>query len=45
MAKKYSTYRYLNFDKTEEYVEAAKDVKIDPEVLKAANEKYAAFVA
>merc|ERR1712113_1239926 len=44
-SKKDSTYKYLNFRLTDNYVEAAKDITIDKDVLDAAKQQHAAFVA
>eukprot|EP00408_Alexandrium_pacificum_P019875 CAMPEP_0171199126 /NCGR_PEP_ID=MMETSP0790-20130122/23305_1 /TAXON_ID=2925 /ORGANISM="Alexandrium catenella, Strain OF101" /LENGTH=908 /DNA_ID=CAMNT_0011664467 /DNA_START=65 /DNA_END=2791 /DNA_ORIENTATION=+ len=43
--KKDATYRYLNFDKEESFVEKAKGVEIEAEVLESAKKSYAEFVA
>merc|ERR1712226_910722 len=40
--KKDNTYRYLNFDRLDDYVEAVKDIKIDDEVRAKARESHAA---
>merc|ERR1719359_1920386 len=40
-----SGYAYLNFNEKENYVEAGKDVSIDPDMLETAKKSYAAFVA
>merc|ERR1711920_1097926 len=40
-----STYKYLNFHQTDSYVEAAKAIEIEAEVLETAKKSYAAFVA
>merc|ERR1712151_476889 len=44
-SKKDSTYKYLNFHLTDNYVEAAKAIDIDQEVLDTAKKQHAAFVA
>merc|ERR1712113_961466 len=43
--KKASTYKYLNFHLTDEYVEAAKGIEIDKDVLESAKQAHAAFIA
>lgn len=40
-----NTYRYLNFDQTENYLGAAKDISIDQDTLDSARKAHAAFVA
>jgi len=45
LSKKDSTYKYLNFDKEDSFVEAAKGVEIEKEVMDDAKKSYAAFVA
>mmetsp|Transcript_57134 Transcript_57134/g.107732 ORF Transcript_57134/g.107732 Transcript_57134/m.107732 type:complete len:912 (+) Transcript_57134:84-2819(+) len=44
-AKKESTYVYMNFDQTASYVEASKEITIDPEVKEATKKAYAAFIS
>merc|ERR1711879_310868 len=44
-SKKDSTYKYLNFHLTDNYVEAAKDITIEKDVLETAKQQHAAFVA
>merc|ERR1712203_417183 len=44
-SKKDSTYKYLNFHLTDNYVEAAKNVSIEQDVLDSAKKQYAEFVA
>merc|ERR1712050_631331 len=44
-SKKDSTYKYLNFHQTDNYVEAAKAIEIESDVLESAKKSYAAFVA
>merc|ERR1712190_699788 len=44
-SKKESTYVYMNFDQTTSYVEASKDVTIDPVVLEATRKLYAQFIS
>jgi aconitate hydratase 2/2-methylisocitrate dehydratase len=43
--KKAKTYKYLNFDQYEDYVESAKSVTIDQEVMDAQKKAYAAHIA
>merc|ERR1712110_1055521 len=43
--KKESTYKYLNFHQTDNYVEAAKAVEIEKDVLDSAKQTYAAFIS
>merc|ERR1712217_386478 len=43
--KKDSTYKYLNFHQTASYVEAAKAIEIESDVLESAKQAHAAFVA
>merc|ERR1719197_2387933 len=38
-------YAYLNFNEKDNYVEAGKDVAIDPEVIESTKKAYAAFIA
>merc|ERR1712190_385458 len=45
VSKKDSTYKYLNFHLTDNYVEAAKNIEIDQDVLDTAKKQHAAFVA
>merc|ERR1712113_459807 len=44
-SKKDSTYKYLNFHQTDSYVEAAKAIEIESDVLESAKQAHAAFVA
>merc|ERR1719464_739340 len=44
-SKKDSTYKYLNFHQTDSYVEAAKAIEIESDVLESARKSHAAFVA
>merc|ERR1712217_786649 len=44
-SKKDSTYKYLNFHQTESYINAAKAVEIEKDVMDSAKQSYAAFVA
>merc|ERR1712190_19764 len=44
-SKKESTYKYLNFHETNNYVEAAKGVEIEKDVLESAKQTYASFIA
>merc|ERR1712187_497123 len=44
-SKKDSTYKYLNFHQTDNYVEAAKAVEIEKDVLDSAKQTYAAFIS
>merc|ERR1712203_128247 len=44
-SKKDSTYKYLNFHETANYVEAAKAVEIEKDVLDSAKQSYASFIA
>merc|ERR1712113_603449 len=44
-SKKESTYKYLNFHQTDNYVEAAKGVEIEKDVLDSAKQTYAAFIS
>merc|ERR1719386_104366 len=44
-SKAETTYRYMNFDQTPNYVEAAKDVGIDSELLASARKAHAAASA
>jgi aconitate hydratase 2/2-methylisocitrate dehydratase len=43
--KSENVYRYLNFHKAEDYVEAVKEIAIDPDVLENQKKQYADFVA
>merc|ERR1740120_444853 len=43
--KKDSTYKYWNFHLTDNYVEAAKGVEIEKDVLDGAKQAYASFIA
>lgn len=40
-----NTYRYLNFDQTTNYVDAAKEVEIDGDLLEQAKKSHTAFVS
>merc|ERR1712032_1358935 len=44
-SKKESTYVYMNFHQTSAYVEASKDIKIDPSVIEATRKAYAQFIS
>merc|ERR1712226_225043 len=44
-SKKDSTYKYLNFHQTDNYVEAAKAVEVEKDVLDSAKQTYAAFIS
>jgi aconitate hydratase 2/2-methylisocitrate dehydratase len=39
------TYKYLNFDQTQNYLDAAKEITIDEQVMQSAKESYAQFTA
>jgi len=43
--KKESTYQYLNFHETQNYVDSAKTVNIEPETLAEAKKAYATFIS
>jgi aconitate hydratase 2/2-methylisocitrate dehydratase len=43
-SKKQSTYVYMNFHQTSSYVEAIKDIEIDPAVVEATRKSYAQFI-
>jgi len=45
LKKKDSTYKYLNFDQYSDYVESAKAVVVEQEVMDAQKKAYASFVA
>merc|ERR1711972_983963 len=44
-SKKDSTYKYLNFHQTDNYVEAAKGVEVEKDVLDGAKQAYASFIS
>merc|ERR1712050_792321 len=44
-SKKDATYKYLNFHQTDNYVEAAKEVEIEKDVMDNAKQSYASFIA
>merc|ERR1712032_39192 len=44
-SKKDTTYKYLNFHETDNYVQAAKGVEIEKDVLDNAKQTYASFIA
>merc|ERR1712113_1284254 len=43
--KKDATYKYLNFHQTENYVESAKTIEIEKEVLESGKQWYASHLA
>jgi aconitate hydratase 2/2-methylisocitrate dehydratase len=45
LKKKDSTYKYLNFDQYDDYLESAKTVAIDADVMEAQKKAHASFVA
>merc|ERR1712217_798459 len=44
-SKRDNTYKYLNFHQTDNYVDAAKSVEIEKDVLDSAKKQYASFIA